>query len=306
MESTLSVVFHENTALCAVFEPNEKGWQLADIAVFSGYIDVITSDFAETSVGHQLEKYIRSIAPKIKDVRVVLPASAVVSQYMPYVPASSHDSILGLLELEIMQNAPETTVGSYHAAFFPMRSSSGNGSLMLAVLNRKVAEKNIKEMFARMGLLECLFVVRHLAAHSAFLYSYPERASETTILVNLDHSLCDISMLHKKSTAMFKTIPYGNERSACDIVVEECERNLLRKVEVPPALIVFGDALTPGHLAELEQRLGTLVHSVQRLNSFRMCTTVLDEKHRSFASRMAHRFAANVGSIMQRRPEPVK
>jgi hypothetical protein len=306
MEATLSVVFHENTALCAVFEPQEKGWQLTDIAAFSGYIDVLSSDFAETSVGFQLEKYIRSVAPKIKDARVVLPASAVVSQFMPYVPASSHDNILGLLELEIMQNAPETTVGSYHASFFPMRSVSGSGALMLAVLNRKVAEKNIREMLARVGVLECVFVVRHLAAHSAFLYSYPDSAPETTILVNIDHSLCDVSMLQKKATLMFKTIPHGKESTVCDVIVDECERNLLRRVETPPAMIVYGDALTPGHLAELEQRLGTLVQSVQRLNAFRMCTTTLDEQHRSFASRMAHRFAANVGSIMQRRPEHAK
>ncbi|MFM2133342.1 MAG: hypothetical protein RL156_623 [Bacteroidota bacterium] len=306
MEATLSVVFHENTALCAVFEPQRKGWQLADIAEFSGTLDVLSSAFTETSVGLQLEKYIRSVAPKIKDVRVVLPASAVVSLFIPYVPASSLDNILGLLELEILQNAPETSINSYRASFFPMRSLSDNGSLLLAVLNRKLAENNIREMLARVGVLDCEFVVRHLAAHSAYLYSYPDRATETTILVNMDHSLCDISVLQKKSTLMFKTIPYGKDSTACDVIVDECERNLLRRVETPPAVIVYGDALTPGHLAELERRLGTLVQSVQRLNAFRMCTTVLDEQHRSFASRMAHRFAANVGSIMQRRPEHAK
>ena len=145
MEATLSVVFHDETVMCALFEPGAKGWQVVDVASFSGWYDVLTNEFDESYVGNKLLQYIQSIAQRIKDVRVVLPASAVLSQFIPFIPSNDQKHIMDLLELELMQSAPETSIPSYRATFYPLRSLRGAGALMLAVLNRKTAEQNLRE-----------------------------------------------------------------------------------------------------------------------------------------------------------------
>jgi hypothetical protein len=300
MEATLSIVFNDDSVLCALFEPNVKGWQLSDLTQFSGWYDVFLDDFEETLIGSQLVAYVKSVVDRVKDVRIVLPSNAVLTRYIPYLPAASQTQITELLELEIMQSAPETSVPSYRAAFYPLRSLRDTGSVMLAVLNRKAAENNIRKVFMRLGIMDCMFVVRHVSAHSAFLYSYPENNDETTVLVNVDGAQCDVSVLQKRVTAYFNIVPYADGQTAAEVIARECEENILTTMDSQPALVLYGNAVTPALIAELETRLERLVRSVQRLNSFRMCTTTLDEQHRGFASRSAHRFAVNVGSILQR------
>ncbi|MFM7773527.1 MAG: hypothetical protein ACKO9V_01615 [Candidatus Kapaibacterium sp.] len=300
MESTLSIVFNEDSVLCAMFEPQAKGWQLSDLAVFNGWYDVFIDDFAATSVGAQLTAYVTSVASRIKDVRIVLPSNAVLNRYLPYLPSASQEQIGELLELEIMQSAPETSVPSYRAAFYPLRSLRETGSVMLAVLNRKSAENNIRNVFLRLGIMDCMFVVRHVCAHSAFLYSYPEDGAETAVLVNVDRTACDVSVLHKRVTTYYNTIPFTEGEDVAKLIARECEENILTMMDSQPTLVLHGDAVTPALIKETGVLLDRMVRSVRRLNAFRMCTTSLDEQHRGFAARSAHRFAVNVGGILQR------
>ena len=310
MESTLSIVFNEDSVLCALFEPHAKGWQLSDLTVLSGWYDVFLDDFEETLVGSKLVSYVESIASRVKDVRIVLPPSAVLTRYVPYLPADSQKQITELLELEIMQSAPETSVSSYRASFYPMRNAGNHGPVMLAVLNRKSVENTIRRIFLKRGIMDCMFVVRHVCSHSAFLYSFPESAASTTILVNADVSQCDVYVLQKRVTAYFNIIPYTDAQVAPEAISQEILGSILPVlVSVPeekPSVMLCGDAITPSLMNEISKRLENRVQSVQRLQAFRMCITTLDEQHRMFASKWAHRFAANVGSILQRSTVAVK
>ncbi len=304
MDTTLSMCFCSDTVTCTVVRAGEKGLELLAMAVIEESVALRDPQFRQHPSFERVHDTLGSLAPMARSARICLPSSVVMSQCLPDLSNATPEEASSVLTLEVMQNAPETSLDDYDVSFYQVAGSNTEATMMAALVDKKVLDELVSEC-SSLGLVRSSYSAAYIAALNCFIYNYPERRSGHVLLVGVDCNELILSVVVDGKLESASLRPLNDGRVVEEVLEEHVQKIMQRDDLSIDSMMVYGEALQPALLESIRQRLRTHVPVIERLNAFRMCRASIDETQRKFASRNAHRFVNCVGSVLDSRKQHV-
>jgi Tfp pilus assembly PilM family ATPase len=295
MENTLSVLFdHDRTYISAV-KPTPVGIALERIDSVAATINVNDVHENAGEALQEFEEILKNISFDIGSATAVFPTSAAAIHQFPASADASPNEIRELLEFEIRQQMPGYKTDDFETTVYPMAAQSDGTEMMIAVSIENALVELAREVFSKAQITLSRVDVSQFAAHTAFLYNYPEHEQTTVMLVSVQKELLEISVLKGGKLAYYNVAALPSSVEIGGVCQREMQNLLAEYVPAIDAVFLFGPALTKTMLDSVQSALAV---NVARLNSFRMMRSALDERARQYSARVAHVFPACIGGAL--------
>ncbi len=305
MEPTIAVYFDLDRTFIALMEPDSKGQSLAYVNSTTRALDLASGkDAAGYADAHQeLQDTLLEIAGAAFRITVSVPMESVFVHQFPAPAALSTEEIQKLVRFEIDQHFPDENPEHFESQAFQLCPRLDESQMMQAVIMDRDVRKLVEESLQILGgNIERIEVAQH-SAHNAFVYSYPEVSDKTVFIIGIQRKYLDVSVLKNGQAAYYQIVPFNSN----DEIPGACETELRKVLEeyVPyvDEAYIFGAYLLNDILQAIRSELSIPVH---RFNAFRMITTTLGERERSYCSRVAHVFPPCIGSALSQVQEGIR
>jgi len=299
MNNTLSFHFEsELTTVCGLSK-NSKGLELTAIETIQKGIPVLGDNVALFK--NNLSKVLKEVEKLIKDadrITISLPAETSLAKQIPFIDSHEEEKLRELLTFEIELLFPKFTVDDFYVKLFPIEGKSKSAQMQLAILMEKNLMQAIQETFSSFGKKVDVFQVRQLAAHSTFLYNYPELINNTIVILGIQEKFIDVSILREGKLLYYDLASFNSVKELGIICQTEITKLLSGTVSFIDQVFVFGNSLTSESLSQAHAALFGIIQKVDRLNAFRMVTTNLDQRTKEYCSRTSHLFVPCIGSAL--------
>jgi hypothetical protein len=200
-----------------------------------------------------------------------------------------------LLKLEIRQQLPGYTLEDFHTEAFPMAARLDGTEMMLAISIEKNFVMLAEQVLGELQLPLVRTGVSQMAAHSALMYNYPEHARNTVMVLGVQDQYMDVSVVRQGKLAYYNLVSLPSKQDIGQVCEREMQKLLAQYVPFIDAAFLFGAGLAKPALEAAQQAIPV---QVERLNTFRMMKSTLDERERQYSSRVAHIFPACIGGAL--------
>lgn len=299
MKNTLSFHFESDLTTVCGLSKNSKGLELTTIETIQKGIPALGDNVALFK--NSLSKVLKEVETLIKDadrITISLPAETSLAKQIPYIDSSEEEKLRELLTFEIELLFPKFTVDDFYVKLYPVEGKSKSAQMQLAILMEKNLMLAIQETFSSFGKKVDVFQVRQLAAHSTFLYNYPELINNTIVILGIQEKFLDVSILREAKLLYYDLASFNSVKELGIICQTEITKLLSGTVSFIDQVFVFGNSLTAESLSQAHAALFGIIQKVERLNAFRMVTTDLDQRTKEYCSRTSHLFVPCIGSAL--------
>ncbi len=299
MKKTLSFHFESDTTTVCELSKNSKGLELLSISTIRNGIPPIGENILVFKNG--LTKILKEVEEELKAserITISLPPETSLAKQIPFIEAHEEEKLKELLTFEIELLYPKFTVNDFYVKLFPIEGKSKSSQMQLAILMEKSYQKAIQDTFESFGKKVDVFQVRQLAAHSAFLYNYPELHSNTVVILGIQEKFIDVSIIREGKLYYYDLASFNSLKELGSLCQSEITKLLSGTVSFIDHVFLFGSNLTAESLSHAHASLFGIIQKVERINAFRMVTTKLDQRTKEYCARTAHTFVPCIGASL--------
>lgn len=296
MEPVISVFLDSERTYIALLEPDAKGYSLAYINSTEKPIDFTELENGEASAAvDELHGVFMEIAGAASKISVTLPMESVFAHQFPAPEDMSEENVRELVQFEINQHFPQQVADAFTSVVYPLHPRLDGVRMMLAIIVDNAMLNQARELMSPLMADADRIEFAQLAAHNACRYNYPDDEGTSFMIVGVQKKYLDVSVIHKGELAYYHLVPFADKGQVGELCEEELQKVLDEYVPFVDGVFFFGSQLTN---SVVEMASAVLSVPVRRLNAFRMITTTLGERERSYCIRVAHVFPPCIGSVV--------
>lgn len=293
---SLTVFFNSDKVYSGIFERNNKGLTLLDVA---STLDPVNLDDIEDTISkkaiNQLNRNLTNTEHKIEELNVILNNESAFWTIIPGSPDMDSKELKQLLELEIKGNNKSFEISDFIFRIYPYGQKDEDDSEMLfVVFIRKSIVESCKIALEITGLDISYITIAQIASQNTIEYNYPETSHLYDLLINVEDSFCDISLSNNNTTYFYDLIKNDSEEEFIQSVKNEISK-LKNNGLSPGSAHVIGTNLKKSLLDSLSNNLDI---EVKRLNSFRFVRANIDDRLKSYCIRTSHIYSPVVGGAL--------
>jgi hypothetical protein len=299
MDTTLSVFFNLDRTYVLIVDRTEKGLILKYVNSTNNPVDLEMPESEHSLKGmEEIKEIIGEHKDSFSRVAVTLPAEYTFISQFPAKNALDKEQIKKLVNLELNQVFPESNMKHFSVNAYPFeKDKQGNFRMMAVIISKKVLEST-KQMFEPFGMDIDNMEIAQLNAHSAFLYNYPETATDPVVFVNVQDKFLDISLIKDKKPCYYNLASYDSKESIGEVFENEYNKMIENNVEMIKSAFFFGSALTKDVNMMCWETGMMLGIETKRLNPFRMVRSQISDREKEYCARIFHLYPGPVGACI--------
>ncbi len=293
---SLTVFFNSDKVYSGIFERNNKGLSLLDIAstLDPVNLDDIDDENSKKAI-NQLNRNLTTTEHKIEELNVILNNESAFWTIIPGLIDMDSSKLKELLELEIKGNNESFDIANFIFRIYPYGQKDENDSEMLFVvfIRRSIVE-NCKKALEITGLDISYITMAQIASQNTIEYNYPDTSHLYDLLINVEDSFCDISLSNNNTTYFYDLIKNDNDENLIEAIENEITKLNASGLSTGNALVI-GTNLKKSLLDKISN---TLSLEIKRLNSFRLVRANIDNRLREYCIRTSHIYSPVVGGSL--------
>lgn len=293
---SLTVFFNSDKVYSGIFERNNKGLTLLDIASTLDPIDLedIDDEYSKKAI-NQLKRNLTATEHKVEELNVILNNEFAFWTILPGTLDMDKSILEKLLELEIKSSNNSFKISDYTFRIYPYGQKDEDDSEMLfVVFIRKSIIENCKKALEITGLEIGYINIAQIASQNTIEYNYPDTSHLYDLLINVEDSFCDISLSNNNTTYYYDLLKNDSDEMLIDAIKDDIAKLKGNGLSAGNALVI-GTTLKKEFLDNLSNSLNL---EVKRLNSFRLVRANLDDRLREYCIRTSHIYSPVVGGSL--------
>lgn len=297
MASTLSVFFNTDKTYVTVVEPSDKALELKFINATDSPVDLENFDGVQTKRAIKELREILSMTEGMADkLSITIPPESIVVSQFPGSANMDEKTLRQLISLEIRNAYPQFNPEQFSSNLVPIQSIDNTQQMLLATILPREIIKSCFKVFDGYSLEVDSIEISQLNAHSAYLYNYPEKASQNAIFVSVGDQFMDVSILKGGKPAYYNLVNIFDTSKIGESFEEEYNNLIGNIVDSINCAYFFGLGLTKDIYLQLWETAMLLGIEVSRLNAFRMIESNLNNRTREYCSRTQHIYPPCIGA----------
>lgn len=231
-------------------------------------------------------------------VAITLPTESVLISYIPSDEKMEHSQIKRMIELEINNSYPESTISDFTVILYDFAERMDGNKMMVAAIIPNIILKNINQIFAPLGLPISKINISQFASQNSLLYNYPEQKDKAVALISIQKEYIDLSVMKEGKSIYLSKIYYDAAEELNSILEDEFNIVMTNYVDYVETAFICGKYLTAEILQQCEAKLAEFLMTASRHNTFKMVRTNLEQREKEYCSRTAHIYSACIGAIL--------
>jgi hypothetical protein len=306
MERVLSAYFNTDRVYLAVFEPTEKGIDLAYINSTDHPVNPENMD-GEMSLLAQKEfgVLLGELPENINKISVCLPTESVFISQIPGNGSLKQEEIKQLLHLEIRQTFPQYNNDDFISRVYQLAPRMDGKQMLIVEIIPKSVIKSIFHMFSNYNFQILNIDNSQFNAHNALLFNYPEESDKAAALLSVQSNFIDISVLKNGEPLYYNLVKFNDKTQFAAICEEEFGKLMTDYIDYIENAYFFGSGLNSELFETAKEILAGFLMTAKKLNSFRMISTGLPERYREYCARTAHIFPPCIGAAIPGYVKPI-
>ncbi|MBM2813853.1 MAG: hypothetical protein HW421_615 [Ignavibacteria bacterium] len=300
MKPIISLFLNVDRTYIAVLEPGPKGLSLLYLESTKNPINLELMDEDDMIVAaSEISEIIPNFGLDYQTINITLPAESVMMSQIPGKTGISNEQLKQLIALEIRQSYPHFSFTDFTPRVIPFDPKKTGKHTMMAVIysknDLKLCNELIKPLNRQMDNIE----ISQFAAHTAFLYNYPEKANKTVVLLSIQSQFMDISLIENKKPIYYHLVSLQGTKNIGQVVEDELPKLLAEQVDKIDAVYLFGSGLTKENFMSAWESAMAMDIEAGRLNAFRMVSTNMTPREREYCTRVGHIVAPCIGGALK-------
>lgn len=292
----LSIYFNTDRTYLTLVREGPKGLVLEYINSTDSPILLENPDSETSRIGFgELESYLNQFKSNINRVAVTLPSENVLVTQFSTETETDLDELTKIVDKEIRNIYPQFTYQSFTSTIVPLGFEPNGLRNMMAIIISKQDFECCKKFLHKFNLAVDIVEINQLNAHSAFIYNYPEIASNNIVIIGLQNQFIDFSIIKQYQPIYYNLMNFQKKSDIALLCATEIQ-NFQDKFDIKiDEVFMFGIGLSKDILEQSSEILKEKNLKVSRMNSFRMMSTFLSDREKEYCQRTAHIYPPCIG-----------
>jgi hypothetical protein len=300
MATEVSVYLNIDRVYVTAIELTPKGFVLNYINSTDKPIDLenLMSPVSKSAINQLGEILFQVKQFDIDGINCILPAESVHVTQFPAAKNQKKGDIHKILEVELQMIYPHFNPKDFEVRVFDLIPDKGKQMKFASIITNDILS-SCNSIFEKFDLSLKHLEISQIAAHSAFLYNYPELSKKNVVLASLQDNFMDISVLNGNKLMYYNLLSIPSKNAIGEILEKEFTNILENTLDSIASAFYFGSGLTKEINMMCWETSMMMGFESKRLNPFKLMRTSLDQRTRDYCSRVFHLYPSAIGGIMK-------
>ena len=295
MEITATLFIGKDSTLLVVFEKKYRKYTLQYVKKLSNVLD-ITALSSDSSVAAITEMTNILSDFSVDNFFVTLNSDHYITTPIPGSFQKNSKEILKLIDLSIKQYHPNKSIDDFRVKSIPVNSA--NPMEFVSIISKDIIV-SVESIVAMFGCELTDINPSHISAINSFSFNYPEKNTETTILVQSTNDVLEFIIISNNTVLGFEYCI-----SEKDVLISKTFENKLRQIISHYNLsninniYFYGNKLNKQEYADC-WKVGMIVsNDCKRFNPFKLFNSDLEQRDKDYCIRTFQMYVLCMGGAL--------
>jgi len=299
MSKTISIFFNTDRTYITLVNKKRDGLELLYLNSTKCRIDLENPESDESVLGiKELGIFFEEIGKDFNRIAITLPAESVLVNKLPGKENMPANDLKQLVYFEVRQRFPQFSYEDFTISVTPFARGINKKPQMLCVIIPNEIFDTAAKIISPLQMPIDHVEISQLNAHSAFLYNYPELASQNVVIASIQNQFIDISLSKAALPGYYNLAVFSSPLQIADALEKEFQRILSTASETIDAAFFFGNGLTKDVMLTCWETSMMIGIESKRLNPFRMMKSQLGQREKEYCSRTFQLYPPCIGGSL--------